>query len=564
MGPKHARASAGQGQTPTGPRPTRFVDFTLRAWREDRDWLHILPHATPVGDLRHPVAVRSRRFDRRAYVVDGQASLDAAARIGHDLSRLLLPAPVFRLLGESIRWAAEQPGTGLRLRLCLDDDLIDLPWEFLYRPDLPRTVARSGFLLCDARLSLVREPPTQSAVAAPSSDPQRLLFIGTFYPGDRDLWTVRDEYQRLVEATRPVASWLSSEFVKASAPEAFAGALDEETEIIHYSGHTDREGARGYLLREVSARRRDRFFSDDLAPRLVRAGTRLAVFSACNSGAWPFVQPLLQAGVPAVIGAHGIVTNVGSIEFFGTLYAGLAVGLSLDEALTHARLHLFGRSTAAYPTEWGRFMVYLPAAEAVLFPRPTTPSVRREQAAVRTARRDAVRKAYELLAEPGGAGVGKVMSELAGRAVLILGRFTAERKPVLEAIRGTLAAHPRGYQPILFDFERPKGFTLGESIVGLAALSRFVIADLTDAKSLPAELQIIVPQFPTRPVVPILREGKREYALFDHLRGFRNVIQPTVRYRDQSSLLRDLETAVIGAAEARLGQLKAGGEAGAS
>lgn len=54
---------------------------------------------------------------------------------------------------------------GLRIRLCLDDDLIDLPWEFLYRPDGDAPAAQSGFLLTDGSISLTREPP--SIVGAP-------------------------------------------------------------------------------------------------------------------------------------------------------------------------------------------------------------------------------------------------------------------------------------------------------------------------------------------------------------------------------------------------------------
>ena len=72
------------------------------------------------------------------------------------------------MLGESLRIIAPQAGLGLRLRLCLDDDLIDLPWEFLYRRDVEAPAARGGFLLLDGRISLVREPP--SLVAAPRRD----------------------------------------------------------------------------------------------------------------------------------------------------------------------------------------------------------------------------------------------------------------------------------------------------------------------------------------------------------------------------------------------------------
>ena len=47
-----------------------------------------------------------------------------------------------------------------------------------------------------------------------------------------------------------------------------------------------------------------------------------------------------------------------------------------------------------------------------------------------------------------------VIDTIGKKAVLILGRFTDERKAVLEAIREEL--RKRDYIPILFDFEKPE------------------------------------------------------------------------------------------------------------
>jgi len=66
--------------------------------------------------------------------------------------------------------------------------------------------------------------------------------------------------------------------------------------------------------------------------------------------------------------------------------------------------------------------------------------------------------------------------------VLILGRFAPERKAILDAIRDALRT--RDYLPVLFDFEKPSSRDITETVSTLAHMARFVIADITDAKSI--------------------------------------------------------------------------------
>jgi hypothetical protein len=50
-----------------------------------------------------------------------------------------------------------------------------------------------------------------------------------------------------------------------------------------------------------------------------------------------------------------------------------------------------------------------------------------------------------------------VIDTITSKVVLILGRFTPERKSVLDAIRDQL--RKRNYLPVLFDFEKPSNRT---------------------------------------------------------------------------------------------------------
>jgi uncharacterized protein YjbI with pentapeptide repeats len=113
------------------------------------------------------------------------------------------------------------------------------------------------------------------------------------------------------------------------------------------------------------------------------------------------------------------------------------------------------------------------------------------------------------------ANVRDVIETVGKKSVLILGRFTTGRKAILEAIRTALRHH--GWIPILFDGDAPQNRDLTETISALAHLSRAIVVDLTDARSVPQELMAIVPALPSVPVQPILADGEIEYATYAHL-----------------------------------------------
>jgi uncharacterized protein YjbI with pentapeptide repeats len=140
----------------------------------------------------------------------------------------------------------------------------------------------------------------------------------------------------------------------------------------------------------------------------------------------------------------------------------------------------------------------------------------------------------------------QVIETVTAKMVLILGRFTADRKTILEAIREHLRA--RGYVPVLFDFEKPSSRDLTETVSLLAHMARFVIADITDARSIPQELQSVVPDLPSVPIKPILLRAQEEYGMFQHFKRYDWVLDVHL-YDDEEQLLAELDAAVIGAVE---------------
>jgi uncharacterized protein YjbI with pentapeptide repeats len=141
-----------------------------------------------------------------------------------------------------------------------------------------------------------------------------------------------------------------------------------------------------------------------------------------------------------------------------------------------------------------------------------------------------------------------IIETITSKVVLILGRFTPKRKEVLDKLREALRA--RGYLPILFDFEGPYSRDLTETVSLLAHMARFIIADLTDPKSIPQELQRTVESLPSVPVQPLLASSDREYGMFEHFKWYPWVL-PIHVYDDQKDLLAALEEKVIDPAEAK-------------
>ena len=151
--------------------------------------------------------------------------------------------------------------------------------------------------------------------------------------------------------------------------------------------------------------------------------------------------------------------------------------------------------------------------------------------------------------------MGRVVGidSITSKVVLILGRFTPERKAVLDALREELREHH--YLPILFDFDVPTNRDITETVSLLARMARFIVADISDAKSVLQELRAIVPDLPSVPVQPIILAMQEEPGMFDFYRNFRSFLN-VHRYVSQEQLLADLGEKVIRSAERKVLDLR--------
>jgi uncharacterized protein YjbI with pentapeptide repeats len=136
-----------------------------------------------------------------------------------------------------------------------------------------------------------------------------------------------------------------------------------------------------------------------------------------------------------------------------------------------------------------------------------------------------------------------VINTVGEKGVLILGRFSEERKAILDAMREKL--RELGFVPMMFDFEKPTQRDFTETIKTLAGLSRFIIADITNPKSSPLELQATMPDYMI-PFVPIIQEDEEPFAMFRDLQQkYGDWVLDVLRYDSADNLLMVLDEAVI-------------------
>lgn len=138
--------------------------------------------------------------------------------------------------------------------------------------------------------------------------------------------------------------------------------------------------------------------------------------------------------------------------------------------------------------------------------------------------------------------IRNVINTITSKAVLILGRFTSERKFILEKMADELRRY--NLLPIIFDFERSSARDFTETIKTLAGMSLFVIADITNPKSAPLELQATVPDYQI-PFVPIIQKGEEPFSMFIDLKGKYDWILEPIEYPSLDKLLQVFKNAII-------------------
>jgi uncharacterized protein YjbI with pentapeptide repeats len=152
-----------------------------------------------------------------------------------------------------------------------------------------------------------------------------------------------------------------------------------------------------------------------------------------------------------------------------------------------------------------------------------------------------------LLLESGG--FSTLLDALCSKIVLVLRRFTPDREGFWDALKEELVTH--NYVAISFDFEAPTNRSLSDTMMTLASLSRFIIADIRGEAAVPFEFSRIIPQL-VIPIVPLLDSSQEAFDPFADFDIYPWVLKPTVYAGTQR--LSQLVRQIVNRAEANISE----------
>jgi hypothetical protein len=187
--------------------------------------------------------------------------------------------------------------------------------------------------------------------------------------------------------------------------------------------------------------------ADRLAGLLRQAGVRVAVLGACESGRrdrvspWAGVAPALVADqVAAIVAMQYRVRDSYAIKFARAFYTALAVGLSVDEAVSAGRLAVYDEDDMS--RSWGVPVLYMRSPDGVVFPR-----ISERASGSADAFRTAVRQVVGTI-DKGGKVVGiKIVRSAGGAATIEVSQEARVVRDELVGIENLDLSGGRSYRP---------------------------------------------------------------------------------------------------------------------
>ena len=367
----------------------KYLNFDLQVTRAGAGFRASVV-ASPAGEAStafeapfSPLELENLRLKitRNRRAVRGQATPadDTARAFGERLFNAVFAGDVQSRLRSSLDEAARQ-GAGLRLRVKDSPDLSDMPWEYLYSPELDR------FLSLSSETPIVRYVATPYVVPALDLVPPLRLLIVVADPTDFERLNVDREIANLKEAVSDLErrGLLTTDRVENGSFSSLQRQLRRgEYHIVHFVGHGQYEAQTkdGTLVFEDQGGRGRAISGREIGTLLHdHRSLRLVVLNACEggraSGADPFAgvaQSLVRQRIPAVIAMQYEISDAAAVTFSREFYGALADGVSLDAALGESRKAMFAEGSGP---EWGTPVLYTLSSDGRVFDLRWSPGAR--------------------------------------------------------------------------------------------------------------------------------------------------------------------------------------------
>ncbi|MEM6453595.1 MAG: CHAT domain-containing protein [Acidobacteriota bacterium] len=293
--------------------------------------------AATTRDLGHPPAAPSTA-----------PRLGALRRLGTELFGLLLKGEML-VAYRAARTRARAADVQLRIFSHIDAPELDaLPWEALCDPE------DGQFLIADGAISIVRLRDVAARVAPPDDDRVLHVTVAIAAPRRVDKLAVEREWRRIEQAlAAPVdRGQVTLHRLPGGTLDDLLQHLDAQPcDVLHFIGHGRyaRDDDRGDLLFESADGDIDPVADRRLATALRDCGVRLAVLNACDGARASrrgdvhagLARSLIQLGIPTVVAMRARIADGAAADFAARLYARLAEGDAVVDAIDAVRLQLF-------------------------------------------------------------------------------------------------------------------------------------------------------------------------------------------------------------------------------
>jgi len=315
---------------------------------------------------------------------------------------------------------------GLRLRLRLPPVLAAMPWEYMYVDRASGGDGMNGFLSLDPRVAIIRHEALPTPSPLPSATGPIKIVAALASGMNLPPLNLDQEKADLQESFKGQATFDGQAGIEAMILDN--ATLDDlltaipGADVFHFAGHGafDRKMSDlpGIYSGEGFLALHDQLVeAEQLGINLQGNGVRLALLGGCETGrrdgvsVWSGIAPaLVQAEIPAVVANQYKILDKTAIAFSRHFYRALVGGLPIERAVSAGRIAAYNADKSG--RDWGVPVLYLRAADGILFEGASDEAVRRQ---AKTAAEANINVRVDEVAAGGEVYGAKVREMLAGK-----------------------------------------------------------------------------------------------------------------------------------------------------